>query len=139
MDSEVSLLSVLLSTDFAGEWFFSGVCHQMSLHCCHTNKLLTTNPTNGNHFGRTFSVTIFGSFVNVGKTAAIFNESIRYFVFIGADGAAKGVRFLLTGLDGLLGHSEGVGGRGGPRGEGGRWPHGGGWAWSSSSVVLLMR
>ena len=60
-------------------------------------------------------------------------------MFIGADGAAEGVVVLLAGLDaGLLGHGEGVGGRGGPRGEGGRWPHGGGGA-VSSSVVLLVR
>ena len=46
---QIPLLRVLLSANLARERFFSGVRHQVSLHCCDTDKLLSTYPADRNH------------------------------------------------------------------------------------------
>jgi len=56
MHPEISLLRILLATDFAGKGLFASVCHQVPLHRSHTHKLLSAYSTNRNHFGGSFSV-----------------------------------------------------------------------------------
>ena len=43
--SQIALLGVLFSTDFATEGFFPSVCDKMPFHSSDTNKSLATNCT----------------------------------------------------------------------------------------------
>ena len=53
---EISFLRILLAAHLARERLFSGVRHQVPLHCCHANKLLSTYPAYGNHLGGSLSI-----------------------------------------------------------------------------------
>ena len=53
---EIPFLRILLAANFARERLFSSVRHQVPLHCGHANKLLSTYPAYGNHFGRSLSI-----------------------------------------------------------------------------------
>lgn len=59
VDPEISLLSVLLATDFAGKRLLSRVSDQMPFHGCHADEPFATNCTDWQDFGGTFSHTCF--------------------------------------------------------------------------------
>lgn len=57
MDPQISLLSVLFATDFAGKRLLSGVSNQMPLHGCHADKPLLTDSAYRQDLGRPFPYT----------------------------------------------------------------------------------
>lgn len=57
VDPQISLLSVLLATDFAGEGLLSRVSDQMPLHCRHADEPFTADRADWEYFRRSFSDT----------------------------------------------------------------------------------